>query len=176
MKIVTKSAASCSYVEFGAFVACVRAGDEVAAQGLSDLIRAAPALVFAYTDAGLAGVAALKLPRNSYRARISKASEFALSSTEFPFELGWVFILPDARGQGLSFQLSSAALAAQPSAGTFATTRTENKQMQRTLAKLGFLESGHPYASGRQHQLIQLHVRRATQQSVPDRREDAAPG
>jgi GNAT superfamily N-acetyltransferase len=164
VKLVTKSGTACSQAEFGAYVAYVRAGGEVSLQGLGDRIREAPVLAFAYISGLLVGIAALKNPRVSYRSRISKGIGFPLPISAFPFELGWVYVSPEARRQGISASLLQAVLAAHSANGVFATTRTDNEPMQRSLNKLGFAAVGSAYLSGRGKHSLQVFVRHAAQQ------------
>lgn len=170
-ELIAKSPAEFSNLEIGYFIACVRAGGEVSNQGLVERIRNAAALVFAKIDGGFVGVAALKRPQPSYRSRISTLSDTSLSAAEFPFELGWVFVSPEARCKGLSLSLSQAALAQSGDAGVFATSRTDNIAMHHSLSKAGFERAGNPYQSGRAKHLLQVFVRPAAQPVSP---QDAA--
>jgi GNAT superfamily N-acetyltransferase len=168
--IVVKSPRACSDLEIGVFIACVRAGGEVSVQGLVERIRGAAALGFAHRDGLLLGVSALKLPQASYRRRIGSESGTQLRDTQFPYELGWVYVMPDARGKGLSLALSEAVLASSADAGVFATSRTDNNPMHRTLIKLGFQPAGKSFTSGRGKHVLQVFTRDAAQQvHAPDR-------
>lgn len=174
-ELIVKSPVECTNVEIGAFIAFVRAGGEVSIQGLPERIRGAAALAFAYVDGLVVGVAALKQPQPSYRRRVSTESGAALSAQEFPFELGWVYVSPESRGKGLSFLLSQAALAESKGAGVFATSRTDNIAMHRSLAKLGFVASGNPFLSGRGKHSLQAFARHAAQPVVQEGRAKARP-
>ena len=110
-KLIVKSPSACSNVEIGAFIAFVRAGGEVSIQGLVEKIRSAVALALAYLDGLIVGVSALKRPQASYRRRVNSSSGTPLPETEFPFELGWVYVAPDVRRKGFSLLLSEAAIA-----------------------------------------------------------------
>jgi predicted GNAT family N-acyltransferase len=170
-ELIVKSPAEFSNLEIGYFIACVRAGGEVSVQDLVERMRNAAALVFAKIDGGFVGVAALKRPQASYRSSVSSRCGIPLSAAEFPFELGWVFVSPEARRTGLSLSLSQAALVQSGGAGVFATSRTDNIAMHRSLAKIGFEPAGNPYASGRAKHLLQVFVRGAAQ---PVSQQDAA--
>jgi GNAT superfamily N-acetyltransferase len=62
-----------------------------------------------------------KNPLSSYRQNIESKAAVALNDTEFPFELGYVFVLPSARRQGLAVKLCQAALSLAEGRGVFAT-------------------------------------------------------
>ncbi len=158
-ELLVKSPGACSNVEIGAFIAFVRAGGEVSIQGLVERIRGAAALAFARLDGLLVGVAALKQAQASYRRRVSAESGAPLPVAEFPYELGWVYVLPKARRNGLSLSLSQSILATSIGAGVFATSRTDNIAMHRSLDKLGFESTGNPFTSGRGKHTLQVFVR-----------------
>lgn len=171
LELIVGSPAKFSNLEIGDFIALVCAGDEVSTQGLVERIHNAAALVFARIDGELVGVAALKRPQPSYRSRISSISGALLPAAEFPFELGWVSVSPEARGQGLSFSMSDAALGQSGGARVFATSHVDNIAMHRSLAKLGFQRVGDPYPSSQANRLLQVFVRHAAQ---PGSQQDAA--
>lgn len=165
-KLVVKSPAECSDVEIGEFIAFVRAGGEVSIHGLVERVRGAVALVFAHIDGQLVGVAALKHPQASYLHDVSQKSGALLPATEFFHELGWIYVSPNSRRKGLSLSLSQAALAASASTGVFATSRTDNIAMHRSLAKLGFKATGNSFTSGRGKHSLQVFVRNSAQPFV----------
>ena len=70
-RFVTKTPKDCSEREFAEFERLVRAGGEVTGVGLSDGIRRAVALAFMIREEKLQGVAGLKSPVASYRAKIA---------------------------------------------------------------------------------------------------------
>ena len=162
-ELIVKSPADCTNIEIGAFAAFVRAGGEVSIQGLTERIRSAAALVFARIDGLVVGVAALKQPQASYRRRVGSESGAPISAAELPYELGWVYVSPGSRGKGYSLCLSQAALAESKGAGVFATSRTDNIPMHRSLANAGFVATGNSFASGRGKHSLQVFVRHAAQ-------------
>lgn len=140
------------------FIAFVLAGGEVADAVLGNNVRKAKCLIFLRQGDCLSGVAALKNPLQSYRQKIEKKTGVPVAASDFPFELGYIFVLPSARRQGLSVELTSAALSAAEGKGVFATTRTNNLGMLATLGKFGFVQSGCVYASRKANQDIQLFL------------------
>lgn len=158
-KPYSKSPDDCSIDEIADFIAMVLAAGEVTQNGLKDRIRSAVRLGFLREENCLAGVAALKHPALSYRSSVASSSGTPLPSARYPFELGWVYILPIARGKKYSSLISDAVLAAAGTAGVFATSRTSNFPMHRTLDRLGFVRSGKAYVSRRGSHELQLFVR-----------------
>ncbi|MDP1670781.1 MAG: hypothetical protein Q8L63_01720, partial [Alphaproteobacteria bacterium] len=63
----------------------------------------------------------------------------------------------------LSLSLSQAALAVSAGAGVFATSRTGNIAMHRSLVKLGFEPTGNSFTSGRGKHSLQVFVHHSTQ-------------
>lgn len=156
-----------SEAELQDFIAFVRAGGEVGDSVLENNVRNAKCLVFLRQGDCLSGVAALKNPLLSYRKKIEKRSGKKIEVSEYPFELGYVFVLPSARRNGFSVELTNAALAAAEGKGVFATTRTNNDGMQATFQKFGFVKGGSAYASGKGEHQLQLFLRPAAQQNAP---------
>lgn len=151
----------CSREELRDFAAFVVAGGEVAAKGLPERLEGAHLLAFLRSGPCLVGVAGLKYPNAAYRARVSQGSRVAIPATEFEFELGWIFVLPSARG-GKSLPLCTELLAAAEKKGVFATTRTGNTAMHKTLLKLGFEPAGRSWPSRKNEDDLLLFVRSAS--------------
>jgi predicted GNAT family N-acyltransferase len=152
----TKNPESFSEDELQDFIAMVRAGGEVGDAVLEKNIRNAQCLVFLRRDSCLTGVAALKNPLQSYRDTIESKSGVSVDAKDYPFELGYVFVLPSARHQGLSICLTSSALSMRSDKGVFATARTDNPKMHATLKKFGFVQIGDSYVSGRGNHKLQV--------------------
>ena len=159
--IFVKKPSECSDAEVQNFVTQVLSGGAVTALGLESRVISAAFLVFLTQGQCLKGVAALKRPKPMYRKSVSERAGIPLDVAAFPFELGWVFVQPSARGAGLSSKLVSTALSAAPGAGVFATSRSDNTPMHRTLEHLSFIRVGCPYESSRSSHQIQLFIRPA---------------
>ena len=153
-------------IEIQDFMTMVRAGGEVGDTVLEQNVRNAKCLVVVRQDSCLVGVAALKNPQASYRQSIKAKAGIAVDAQDFPFELGYIFVLPSARRQGLAVKLCRAALAFADGKGVFATTRINNDGMNEILTKFAFLKTGRPYGSVRDGYQLQLFVRHAAQPSV----------
>lgn len=100
--IVTKQPKACSKEELEGFIAMARAGGEVGESSLATRVRAAECLVFLFEGECLRAIAALKKPLVSYRNSVSEKTGVVLEPAAFPYELGYVFVLPSARGRHLS--------------------------------------------------------------------------
>ncbi len=169
VKFVARKPGDCHDAEIGDFMALVLAGGEVPSKGLEHRIRSATSLVFLTIGCCLCGVAALKCPEATYRKRVSSSSGVSLPEHEFPYELGYVFVMPSARGRRFSVDLKCIALSAAGSEGVFATSRTDNVNMRATLTKFDFVSAGRPYASRRENHKLQLFFRRAAQPRATQR-------
>ena len=165
--IVTKTPSECLASELQDFAALVLAGGEVTADGLEARIKNAEALLFLQHDGCLKGIAAVKNPENSYKEGVFKKADAIEKAGQFPFELGWVFVLPSSRGAGFSHKLVEAALAVTQGRAIFSTSRTDNTPMHKVLEKHGFSCHGKAYASTRGNQQLVLFVRNAAQQGAP---------
>lgn len=156
------------------FLAMVRAGEEVGGAVLEQNVRNAKCLVVARRSSCLVGVAALKNPQPSYRRTIKTKAGVVVGLQDYPFELGYIFVLPSARRQGIAVKLCRAALAPADGKGVFATARTNNDGMNAILHILSFETAGHPYASARGEHPLQLFLRHAAQQPVAGDAREAA--
>jgi GNAT superfamily N-acetyltransferase len=145
--------------EIDHLVSLVLSGGEVSPGGLRGRVMKAHCLAVMRRNNCLVGVAALKRPELSYRTRVTKGAGVPIPRDTFEFELGWVFILPSARGAKLSFPLCESAVRAADKAGIFATSRASNAGMHATMEKLGFLRAGSEWASKQVNDSLQLFVR-----------------
>jgi hypothetical protein len=167
VRVFVRAPNECTAIQLADFKALLLAGGEVTADGLEDRIRSAVRLVFLSVGCCLRGIAALKRPLTSYRRRVAAKSGVLLSVEEYPFELGWVFLMPSARGRKFSLDLTSAALATASTCGVFATSRTDNVGMHATLARGGFLPAGKLFSSDRGKHQLQLFLRKTMGRSIP---------
>lgn len=160
-KVCAASPAEFQPREIDDFVAFVLAGGEVAGVGLKDRVMRAPCISYLRSSECLLGVAGLKSPDPRYRARVEKKSNTNLGEKEFPYELGWVFILPSARYQKLSFPLCQPLITAAKGEGIFATSRTTLAGMHRTLEKLGFVRTASEWSSNENEGNLALFLKQA---------------
>src|SRR6266536_5897073 len=155
-------------LEIQDLIATVRAGGEVGGAILEENVRNAKCLVIVREASLLVGVAALKIPKAGYRRDIKTKAAATIGVEEFPFELGYVFVLPSARRQHLGLRLCRAALDPADGKGVFATARTDNVGMNAILSKLGFSRTGRSYGSERGAYQLQLFVRKGIANSLRD--------
>jgi predicted GNAT family N-acyltransferase len=145
---------ACSAEERARFAELVRRGGEVDAHGLDGRILRANTLALLKQGDELAGIAAIKNPLPRYRRSAFMKAEAGLSDEEWCYELGWIFLVERMRGKGYSLKLVKCALDAVVGCRVFATSRTDNVAMHKTLAHFGFAQQGAAYPSERgDHQL-----------------------
>jgi hypothetical protein len=159
-----KDPASSAGPEIEGFVALVKSAGKVAGHGLSGRIKKARLLAFLREGDKLIGVAGLKHPARTYRGKVATKSAIDLTEELFPFELGWVSVLPDAQG-GKSKLLCEPLLREVADAGVFATTGTNNVRMQVTLSKLGFKKVGKEWPSAEGDETLCLFTLTRVKQS-----------
>lgn len=143
---VLKEPIACTERERREFERLVRQGFAGSDAGLPGRIRNARWLAF-YYSAGetLAAIAGLKAPGEGYRDEVFKNADARVSPSDFNLELGWVFVVPDHRGNRIGESLCQLLLARESKSSVFATTRTYNSSMIRILRALGFARVGKPY-------------------------------
>jgi len=141
------------------FIKLVRAGGEVGGQVLEKNITNSQVLVLR-EEGEMRGIAAVKRPLPSYRKRVGKSANAQLSDADFPYELGYIFIVPELRGQKLSGQLVAKALETVTVSGVFAAARIDNHAMRASLLNAGFGTTGRPYR-GRSSRTLQIFIKQA---------------
>jgi GNAT superfamily N-acetyltransferase len=142
------------------FEELVREGGEVTGVGLRARIEKAKLLV-CHEDGDVLAIAALKNPVDTYRKKVSTRSGFKLTKRAYPYELGWVYVVPHRQGEGLSRKVVEACLKAAGPKGVFATSDSGNERMHRTLRRCGFKQIGRRYVSDRDDSELVLFVRPA---------------
>ena len=157
--IVVRSPLIVSDGEFGDFVAMIKAGGEVTPTGLEKLVCAAEQMIFLRVSKCLAGIAALKNPRESHRTKIAKKSGVRLPPSIYRYELGWVFVLPSYRQRGFANILVKKVASLAGAQGVYSTTRTDNAAMFKALRNQGFGSAGTPYKSDNGDYKLQLFLR-----------------
>lgn len=160
IRVVARALGTVEEAQRQDFMAIVRAGGEVSDASLGRNTREAERLVFARQGGSLVGVAALKNPQPHHRATIKQKAGVAVEVMDFPFELGYIFVLPCARRGGLATKLCRSALRAANGRGVFATARTDNVGIHRILRRLRFQKVGIPFSSTRGIYKLQLFLRK----------------
>lgn len=146
-KICAGEPAEFEAAEIDKFVLFVVAGGEVNREGLKGRVVQARCIAFLREKGSLVAVGGLKNPSAAYRRRVSSGSRTQLDDASFPFELGWVFVHPDARGRGYSLPLCESLISGARGHGVFATSNVGNPKMHKTLAHLGFARTGAEWQS-----------------------------
>lgn len=158
LAVTSKTPRDCSAGDIDAFQSLVLEGGEVEPNGLAQRIARAERLAIALRDHILVGVGALKSPNSGYRKSVFAKSGTPRSPTAFELELGWVYVKPECRGGGISGRLVQELMAAARGRNVFATSRTDNAAMRRSLERAGFVRDGKPYSSDMRAQELLLFV------------------
>lgn len=148
--LVAASPADFTFYERRRFEELVVQAGEVADAALTTNTINARVLVMMKHHGMVRGVSALKRPQESYRKKIVEQTEIELPTSDYPYELGYIFIKPELQGLGLSHRLVSEALAYSDNEGVFATVRTDNGAMRTALYRAGFVDAGKTYQGFRE--------------------------
>ena len=160
LQTIVKSPCVCSCEDIYKFCKVVCESDLVSPCGLTERVKRAEALVFLYTDAELVGVAALKKSSDLHRSEVFEKADSQVSAEEFTYEVGWVFVLPEYRGNRYSRNLVEAALSRAEHHGVFAMMKTDNTPMLSTFTGCGFHKEGKSFRSDRGRCYLDLMVLR----------------
>ncbi len=149
MDPIFKSPTACNNDELAAFEELVRQGGEVTPAGLENRIKAAHLLGFAYLGSELFGVGGLKKPEHSHRHFLEEKTGVSLPFEKFPFEIGWLYVKPTARGNMLGRRLLDGLLRLAEQRGIFCTSRLDDdhKRTHESLKRRGFAHVGRPFPS-----------------------------
>lgn len=147
--------------EVDEFQQSILEGGEVDPRGIRDRLMSARTLVLLREAEKLVAIAALKSPLPAYRAHVSESAGVKIAVAHYPFEFGWVYVYPFARGRKYSQVVSGEALSKSNGRGVFATSKVDNIAMHATLRRLGFVPAGARYRSRRSDQELQLFLRPA---------------
>ncbi len=156
MKLGAAQPQACTAADLDSFCKLVVMGDQVDPSGLHQRVLAAHTLVFLREGNTLAGIAAIKKPGKSYRRAVFKKAD--VLDEGFELELGWVVVAAAYRGRNLSHHLVEAAVSLVHDP-LFATSRTDNAPMHKTLKRCGFARAGSPYPGIRPEEQIALFLR-----------------
>jgi ribosomal protein S18 acetylase RimI-like enzyme len=157
-----KQPAECSACELESFKEMVVEAGQVCEAGLERRIEHAHLLTFQYDESKLVAVAGLKHPEDNYRRRVFRNAGVSELADNYGAELGWVVTLEEYRGQHIGSRLVQNLLERTESRGVFATTKTDNRQMQAILIKNGFRECGEPYEGRCGTYQLQLYLHEAS--------------
>lgn len=151
----------CSKEELRSVAELIVEGGEVAA-GIEGRLKTAAALGLVCYDKKLIGIAGLKKPAANYKASVFEKAGATAEISDFPLELGWLFVKKEHRRKGQIQPLVEKLLEVAGARGVFATTRAANDKMQRILKHQHFFQEGSPYPSTQKPgEEILLFVRRA---------------
>lgn len=159
LKIVILAPIDSSAKDRCAFSRLLRQGKQVVTAGLEGRIAEAAWLGFAWHDGQLAGVAAIKVPRPTYRKKVFAGAGVANLFSHFSLEFGWVFVLPEFRGLGIAHTLLRELLVKSNDRNIFATTAANNQVMERILKRSGFEQMGQHFQGEQSNANIRLWVR-----------------
>lgn len=149
----------CSKEDRDAFLEIAEKSNEVDRADLESGFDRAQHVLWTSDARGLTGVAALKIPRESYRRRVFADTKSGLAYQEYPFEFGYLYVSEDRRENGYGSALVLRTLSLAGNRGVFATTREDNKDFHPFLLKQGFKQVGISYKSKRSDFYLLLFVR-----------------
>lgn len=153
MDVVVKKPTECTPNELDAFQKLVEEGGEVTLHGLRQRIEQAVALVF-ITENECIAVGAIKHPNNNYKEGVFLKAGVAEKSDSFNYELGWLYVKPEARGKGLGCSLMKVVVTYLSDSSCYATTRENNDSMHHLFSQYSFNRLGAAYPSDNGYSLV----------------------
>lgn len=133
--------------ELNEFEKIVLAGGEVQAYGLRQRLQNAYRLGQIKFEEKVLAVGAIKQSNFTYRKNIFAKAKLTELASRYKFEIGWVYVQPQSRGNGLASQIVASLLDSIPNKDAYATSRATNLPMHSVLLKNEFRCAGEPYES-----------------------------
>ena len=153
--IKVKSPQQSTDSEIEAFISLVIEGGQVAISGLEGRIKNSKLLGFAYENGQLVGVRAIKKPVESYKQRVFKKSGVPEMSKRYKYEVGYAYTSPNMRNKGVYKDMTKEMFKGLKYP-VYATTRSTNKTVIKTLEKNGFVITGEPFKGDGNYNIILL--------------------
>lgn len=126
-------------------VVLVAKGGEVAMDVVHRNIKNSSIIAWAESDNKPIAVGVLKNPVDSYRQKVFQSAGKPELANRYKLELGYIYVEPEFRSQGLASDIVKQL----SRANVYATTRENNSKMNSILQNAGFTQTGNPYASAR---------------------------
>lgn len=126
----------------------IAAGSEVDGSMVLRNLKAAQNIAYATDNGRAVGVIVLKNPVPAYRSKVFAAAGVPEMERNFTTELGYVYLMPEYRPQGVAARLLR-LMNRSVQGNAFATTRENNTTINKILQFAGFKVTGEPYASAR---------------------------
>jgi GNAT superfamily N-acetyltransferase len=149
LRVVVKPPSACTAEELEGFRQMVLLEWQVSDEGLEERIARSKVLVIIYDPFDkMIAIGAAKKPQSSYARKVfTKAGVLGWSNYEY--EVGYIYVLPEYRGHLFSRLLMEALIDACGDVSIFATTKADNERMIRTNRRLNFIQAGVPFQSER---------------------------
>ena len=108
--------------ELAQLTSLIAQGGEVSPDMVQRNLVNSPLVAASFIDQVPVGVVVLKIPNASYKQKVFQAADVADLEASFRLEVGYAFVEPQYRSQGVGTELLRALRTKMP-AGVFATTR-----------------------------------------------------
>lgn len=147
--------------DLDAFADLVIEGGQVNKNVRERLPTAAALGVIRLGDA-IVGTAGIKNPTANHRTECFTNADQLVLQPQYPLELGWVYLPLVHRGHKVMGPLIGQMIAEHQATGMFATTMSDNEDMQRILDRTGFKRVGKSYPSKQNKGQLGLYIREPT--------------
>lgn len=160
MTLIIKKPSDCTKKELNEFEDLLIEAGEVEPKGAHERIQIADKLVLISKKECVA-IGAIKKPGKAYRDKIFKKSGSSENKNIFNKELGWFYVKPPERGNGIGEKLIKACLEEIGKEACYATTRSNNEAMHYLLNKYSFEQTGKEYNSDRGDYQLKIYIKKS---------------
>lgn len=130
---------------------------------LKSIIRRCLYLGFAYHADIIIGIAGIKVVPESKSWELAESVQ---DRHNYPYEIGFMYVVPEYRGQGINTSLVDLLLPLVDNQGVFLVTASENNIVINSFLKRGFTPAGQPYGSA-QWRILKSKCEQNEQKSHP---------
>lgn len=166
--IVVQSPKLVSALSLDAFARLVLEGGEVQSVGLRERIERAYRLAFLNFGEQTVAIGAIKQPVLKYRNETFAKAALADIASEYEYELGWLYVSPRFRKNGLAAQIVGALVDTVENNGLYATSKEMNTNMHSVLLRNNFRHDGKSYESTLSQESVKLFLRNNSQRQAKE--------
>ncbi len=137
----------------------IKIGNEANSELIMERLENSLVTAWLQLENRIVGTATIKSPEFSYRSFVVEKAALGRTPENISLELGYVFVLPSFRNQGLALQLCNSLIQQIPNLSIFATTRHDNSGMKSILHTLNFSKEGNSYENRSKTNMLEFYFR-----------------
>ena len=159
MIIYIKNIDTLSEKQFEFVYKLISKSGEIKIDTLKQHLKDTALIAYAKFNSKIVGTAAIKKPTDEYFDSVFIKSNSPFDYNFFKYELGYVFVQPQFRGQRIALKLCKRLCDYYICQNLYSTVRSNNFPMHSILKKNGFSESGKEFYNRERTEKIKLFIK-----------------